>query len=92
MNTKKLSGLIALVVGVALIGLSFYIRHRMHEASEGFQQVYGIFPKSAAGGAIEHSVNSKIASYGPMAALSLLSGIILTIAGTYVVVRYRKKR
>ncbi|MBP7073898.1 MAG: hypothetical protein KBA81_00750 [Rhabdochlamydiaceae bacterium] len=92
MNTKKLSGLIALAVGVALIGLSFYIRYRMREASEGFEQISGFFPKSAVGGAVEHSVYGKIASYGPMAALSLVCGIILTIAGTYVVVRFRKKR
>ncbi len=92
MNTKKLSGIIALVVGVGLIGLSVYIHHRMKEASEGFGRVSGFFPKNEVGGAVEHAVQGKIASYGPVATLSLVSGIILIVGGGYVSYRFRKRR
>ncbi len=90
MNVKQVSGILAVIVGVALIGFSIYAKNKILHAKEGIDQVSGFFPKSEAGSAVEHSVKGKISRYEMIARWSMIGGVVLAAAGAYYVVRFRK--
>lgn len=90
MNVKQVSGILAVIVGVALIGFSVYAKNKILHAKEGIDQISGFFPKSEAGSAVEHSVHSKIGRYEILVRWSMIGGVVLAAAGAYFVVRFRK--
>ena len=90
MNVKQLSGILAVAVGIALIGFSIYAKSKIAHAEEGYHQISGFFPKSEAGSAVEHSVHSKIGRYEMIVRWSMIGGVVLAAAGAYFLVRFRK--
>ena len=90
MNVKQLAGIVAIVVGVALIGFSVYAKNKVHHAKEGMDQISGFFPKDQVGSVVEHKMHSKLSQYDMMIRWSMIGGVVLGIVGVYVVVRCRK--
>lgn len=90
MNVKQLSGILAVIVGVALIGFSVYAKNRILHAKEGINQISGFFPKNEAGSVVEHSVKGKIGRYEMIVRWSMIGGVVLAAAGAYFIVRFRK--
>jgi hypothetical protein len=92
MNVKRLSGILAVVLGIVLIWFSIHVKNKVHNAKEGMNQVSGFFPKDQVGSTVEHKMNSMLNQYDMMIRVSMIGGIILIAGGAYFLFRYRKHR
>ena len=94
----KTGGIITLVIGVLLILLSSYIKHRVDEAEHGFEESKGLFSPfsnnpaaGSVGGMIEGKVEEKVAQYRMLANGFMIGGIVLVVVGFCCFICCRKR-
>lgn len=88
---KYITGIVIAIIGVFLI---VYSIHSMNRISEGKSQVHSLtspFSGSSAGRMVGGALESRASQYDSTVLFLLISGIILTVAGTGAAIIFRKK-
>lgn len=96
MNFKRISGVIAAIIGIVLIVISMYIKSRVEAAKEGASGLAGLFSMSkytqGAGSRIEEMTEAKTRAYIIAANCLQYGGLALVAVGGLIVIFGRKKR
>jgi len=92
MSTKKIAGLIALIVGIILIIFSIHSMNRISNAKSGIHSLSESFSGSSAGKEAGNWLQNKAGQYDVPVMVLLIGGIVLTIVGGSVVLFSKKKK
>lgn len=91
MNTKRVIGIIVLVLGLFLIAFSAYAKMRIGEAKKLVQEATSPLASNHIGKMLGGAVVEKAAQYDQIVLFSLVGGILLSVVGGSVIF-YCKKR
>jgi uncharacterized membrane protein len=96
MNYKRITGVIAAVIGIVLILISMYIKGKVAAATEGANEAAGLFSMSkyteSAGSKITEMTAAETKAYIVIANVMQYGGIALVVLGGIVVIFGKKKR
>ncbi len=91
MNTKRIIGIVILVLGLFLIAFSAYAKMRIEEAKKVVHETTSPFSSNPIGKMLGGAVEQKAAQYDRMVIVSLVGGILLSLAGGGMLYFFRKK-
>ena len=91
MNSKKIGGVVAIVVGVVIILLAFYAKSRVAHAKETIGKSSGMFGDNPINRGISGALEGKVGEYDAPIMWSLIGGFVLVIAGTAFLICYRRR-
>lgn len=96
MNYKRITGVIAAVIGIVLIIISMYIKSKVAAATEGASAAAGLFSMSkyteGAGSKITEMTAAETKAYIVIANVMQYGGIALVVLGGLVVIFGKKKK
>lgn len=92
LNIKQLIGVIAIVLGVALLVFASYQKHRVSAARGDVDNISRYFPKNPFTAYGEKSVHEKLDGYDKQILWCFIISGILIVGGGYVTYRFRKPR
>jgi predicted MFS family arabinose efflux permease len=94
-NTKRVIGIIILIIGIIAILVANYVRGRLAEAEGTVQKGTSLFSGSSVGNQVGQTVGGavegKIASYNGPVMVLMIGGIILVVIGAGMALFCRKK-
>lgn len=91
MSVKKIVGLVALVIGLVLLGYGIYGTHRMSEARGDIESKTRYVPGEAVRGAVRGEFYAEVDKYKTPVALCYI-GAALFIIGGGVILFYKGKK
>jgi hypothetical protein len=91
MSAKRITGLIALIVGIILITYSIHSRNRISNAKSEFHSLSQSFSGSSAGKAAGNWLQNEAGQYDVPVMVLLISGIVLTVIGGGAIIFGKRK-
>jgi hypothetical protein len=91
MKKKKITGLIVLIVGIALIVFAVHSMNRIANAKEGISAITTPFSNEPAGKFVGDVLEGKASQYDVQVKLCLIGGIVLAVIGGGMLLFCRKK-
>lgn len=91
-NKKRITGIVILVIGIALIIFACYERHRVANAKSTIHSGTGFLPENAVSKMVGGSLEKKASSYDAPLMGILIAGIILLIVGVWVLILSYRRR
>jgi hypothetical protein len=92
MSIKRLIGLVILIIGIVLIAFSLHSMNRISKAKGGIRGMKHAFSGSSTGTKIGDAAENKVSQYDTPVMILLISGIILAIVGSSVIIFGKKKK
>ncbi len=81
MKSKKITGLVVLIIGVVLIIVSMYAKYRIGEIKGEVHQGTSLMSGNRVGKEIGNVIEGKASAYDTTVQLCLIGGIILVVVG-----------
>ncbi len=81
MKVKLICGIVAVVIGVVLLGYGFYGASEMRKARQDIEGVTSWIPEKNVKGAVSGGLNRKVDEYGPLVTLLFVGGAIFVVGG-----------
>ena len=91
MNTKRISGAVAFILGALLIIISIYGRHRLENAESTIHKGEGFFSGNRYDKSVGGALEGKLAKYRMPLMICLTSGVVLVVVGAGLLFLTRKK-
>ena len=91
MNTKQVFGIIAILVGVALIMFSRYEQGRVSDAKKDIHTGTSLLPKNPIEEVVTGSLEKKASQYDTPLQIFFIGGIALVVLGLGVLVVFRRR-
>jgi hypothetical protein len=91
MNFKKLIGIVVFILGVILILFSMYAKNRVHAAKTAVHEATGPFAGNPISKTLGSAVDERAEQYNTPILLSLIGGVLFSIAGVSMYLFFRKK-
>lgn len=91
MSSKRIGGLVAIVIGVAIILLALYAKNRVRDVKANINKGSGLFSDNPVDRGISEALKKKVGEYDAPILWSFIGGFVLVIAGTTVMICCRKK-
>jgi hypothetical protein len=91
-KSKKNSGLVVLIIGVALFIFAKYEQHRVGSAKQMIGRGTSLFSGNAVGSGVGRILEGKASQYDTTLMLCEIGGLILVILGAGILYVGRKKR
>jgi hypothetical protein len=95
MNTKRIIGIIILIIGVIVIIYANHLKGRLAEAQGNIQKGTSLFSGNSVSGqvgkAVGGALEGKVSSYNTPVMLLMIGGIVIAIIGAGMVLFCRKK-
>jgi hypothetical protein len=96
MSTKRIVGIVIVIIGIIVICYANYQKHRIAEAQGNIKKGTSLFSGSSTGGQVGQAVGGvmegKVSSYNTPVMLLLIGGIVLVIVGAGMVLFCKKRR
>jgi predicted MFS family arabinose efflux permease len=96
MSTKRIIGIVVIIVGIIAICYANYQRHRIAEAQGNIKKGTGLFSGSSTGNQVGQAVGGvmegKVSSYNTPVMLLMIGGIVLVVVGAGMVFFCCKKK
>lgn len=92
MRTKKIGALTAFVLGLVLIMISAYGKHRLEQAEGTLHHGESFFGGNRAAKSVGGALEGKLAQYRTPLMICKISGFILLIGGATLLFLSRKKK
>ncbi len=95
MNTKRIIGIVILIIGIIAILYANYQKGRIAEAEGNVKKGTSLFSGNSVGGQVGQAVGGamegKISSYNTPVMLLMVGGIVLVVIGAGMALLCRKK-
>ena len=91
MNSKRIAGIVSLIVGVVLIFYSIHLMNRISGAKGEIHTLTSPFSGSSAGRMVGGAMEGKASQYDTTVRVLLISGIVLAVVGGGITLFCRKK-
>lgn len=91
MNYKRISGLIILIIGIALIAYALHSMKRISETKSDIGTYTKPFSKTPIGKAVEDTLMTKASEYDTQVRWLLIGGITLVVVGGIIIIFSRKR-
>lgn len=91
MSSKIFIGIIVILVGLGIIGYAIHSMQRIAKAKSDIDFFTSPFSDKPGGKEIHGALYGKASQYDLPVLILLIGGIAVTVAGGFIVYRYRKK-
>lgn len=91
MHPKRITGLVAIIIGVIVLIFALYARGRVAEARGEVGRGSSFLPNNAVGKGISGALEGKLSAYDIPIMLGMVGGAILIVVGAGLMYRYRRK-
>jgi hypothetical protein len=91
-KTKKIVGIVVIVIGLVIFLLGLYAKSRVSEARSNAKSTSGMFGDNPVNKQISGAIENKIGSYDSPVFWTIVGGIIVMVIGASTVFCCRKKR
>lgn len=81
MKVKLICGVVAVIIGIVLLGYGFYGRSEMAKARGDIDSATSWIPQDDAKGIVSGGLNRKVDAYGPMVMWLFIGGVIFVVGG-----------
>lgn len=92
MDYKKIGGLVAILIGLILLGYGIYGSYRMYEARQDISSTTKYIPGESVRGFFQGGLNHEVDKYKVPVALCYIGGVVFLLGGLIFVRRFSKKR
>ena len=96
MSTKRITGIIILIIGIIVILYANHLKGRIAEAEGNVQKGTSLFSGHSAGSqvgqAVGGAIEGKISSYSTPVMLLMIGGIVIAIIGAGMALFCKKKK
>lgn len=91
MSTKKIVGLVSILIGLVLLGYGIYGTVRMAEARRDIDSKTRYLPGEGFRGAVKGELYSKVDEYKVPVTLCYIGAVVFLVGGA-IILRYRGKK
>lgn len=91
MHPKKITGVVAIIIGVIVLIFALYVRGRVAEAKGQVSKGSSFLPDNAVDRGITGALEGKLSAYDIPIMIGLVGGIVLIVVGAGIIYRYRRR-
>ncbi|GEM_PF-6137000 len=91
-KTKKIIGIVVIVIGLIVFLLGLYARSRVSEARSNVQKSSGLFGDNPVNKQISGAIEKKIGTYDSPVFWTITGGVIIMVIGAVTVFRCRCRK